>query len=286
MPNPTLSEDKTAERAYWTQKMEEANTFMEEMRTYPIKECGEPMASLLEAADGLEVQFSTSKINNEHPRVFFCREGLIKNFRAVAREMNDRGWVLKVEDGYRSPEMQRAQSHNPRHFDLILRNTIWELGGAIPDPAFMLRRMGAIIAIRCRLGTHVSGSAIDISVFDRDTCGEIERGGHYIEISERTPMDSPFISAQERQNRADIQAIFTRHGWQAYPWEFWHFSSGDSYTESLRKTGQPGRYGPVYFDGRTIEPMNDSLSDELLEPLSFYESEIQAALHRLESAKQ
>lgn len=263
--------------------MEEAISFMEDMRTYPVQECGEPMASLVEAADGLEVRFSTSKINNEHPRVFFCREGLIEKFRTVAREMNDRGWVLKVEDGYRSPEMQRAQSHNPRHFDLILKNTIWELGGAIPDPALMLRRMGAIIALRCRVGTHVSGSAIDISVFDRETGAEIERGGHYIEISECTPMDSPFISEQERLHRQEIQTLLARHDWHAYPWEFWHFSSGDSYAESLRNTGKPGRYGPVHFDGRSIVPIDDATSDQLLEPLEFYQTEIQAALKRLDS---
>lgn len=262
--------------------MEEAIDFMEQMRTYPIQECGEPMASLIEAADGLEVQFSTSKINSIHPRVFYCRQGLIESFRAVARDMNDRGWVLKVEDGYRSPEMQRAQSHNPRHFDLILKNTIWELGGAIPDPELMLRRMGAIIALRCRVGTHVSGSAIDISVFDRSSGAEIERGGHYIEISARTPMTSPFISSSERKNREEIQAVMANHGWVAYPWEFWHFSRNDSYAESLLSTGHAGRYGPVDFDGQTARPIPDPLSDQLLEPVEFYEKEIQAALRRLE----
>jgi D-alanyl-D-alanine dipeptidase len=282
MTTPADSDADAAERAYWTKSMEEAIAFMEQMRRYPIEECGEPMASLIEAADGLEVQFSTSKINHIHPRVFFCREGLIEGFRAIARAMNDRGWVLKVEDGYRSPEMQRAQSHNPRHFDLILKNTIWELGGAIPDPELMLRRMGAIIALRARVGTHVSGSAIDISVFDRETGAEIERGGPYIEISARTPMASPFISANQKKNREAIQALMASHGWIAYPWEFWHFSRNDSYAESLLNTGRAGRYGPIDFDGVSARPIPDPLSDQLLEPLEFYQKEIQSALLRLE----
>jgi D-alanyl-D-alanine dipeptidase len=269
-----------ANREYWTTQLDEAFAFMEAMRVYPIEECGEPMVSLCEASDGLEVEFSTTLINRTHPRVFFVREGLIKHFRAAAREMNDRGWVLKIEDGYRSPEMQRAQSHNPAHFDVILEKVMWELNGQVPTPELMFRRLSALIATRCRIGTHISGSAIDISVFDRTTGNELERGGTYIEISERTPMASPFITEEERKNRTEITAIMHRNGWFAYPYEFWHFSSGDSYAESLAGTGRPGRYGPVAFDGKSITVIPEPASDEMLEPLEFYERQIKAALER------
>lgn len=279
-----MQDTEHKERAFWTLKIEEAREFMEKMRAYPIVECGEPMASLQDAVDGLEVQFSTRLINNRYQRVFFCRERLISKFRAVAREMNDRGWILKVEDAYRSPEMQRAQGQNPRHFDLILQKSIWELGGVVPEPAFLMGRMSAIIAARCRIGTHVSGSAIDISVFDRETGQELPRGGQYVEISHRTPMDSPFITPEERENRCQITEIFRRHGWWEYPWEFWHYSSGDSYQESLSGSTQPARYGPVFFDGKSITPIEDSLSDELLNPEEFYETQIRASLQRLNEA--
>lgn len=91
---------------------------------------------------------------------------------------------------------------------------MWELGGRVPDPAFLLRRVSALIVTRWRIGTHVSGSAIDVSVFDRTTGSEILRGGKYIEISARTPMDSPFITEDERNNRQRITEIFRAHGWQ------------------------------------------------------------------------
>lgn len=243
------------------------------------------MASLKDAADGLEVQFSTTLINGHHPRIFYCREGLIPQFQAVARTMNERGWILKVEDGYRSPEMQRDQSRSPQNFDLVLQKTIWELGGAIPEPAFLMRRMGALVAARCRVGTHVSGSAIDISVLDRTTGKEIPRGGlshRYTEFSHRTPMDSPFISEQERNNRLEITAIFRQHGWQEYPWEFWHYNSGDCYHEYLSGSGKPARYGPVDFDGKTCTPIPAPENDALLNPEEFYHAQIQAALLRLQ----
>ncbi len=275
----------TKERAFWTLKMEEAQEFMEKMRTYPIEECGEPMASLEHAVDRLEVRFSDTLINDCHPRVFYCREQLIPKFQAVAKAMNERGWILKVEDAYRSPEMQRAQAHNPRHFDLVLKNAMWELGGVVPEPAFLMRRMSALIATRCRVGTHVSGSAIDVSVLDRSTGQDIPRGGRYIEISHRTPMDSPFISEEERNNRREITTLFRRHGWWEYPWEFWHYSSGDCYKEHLSVSGRPARYGPVIFDGESCVPISDPLSDRLLDPEEFYVEQIRSALLRLGQAE-
>jgi len=272
--------DEENRRSYWNEKMEEAHAFFAKMGTYPIEESGEPMASLVEASDGLEVLFSDTRINNEFPRVYVVRAGLIDAYRSVAHEMNERGWVLKVEDGYRSPEMQRAQSHNPKHFDAILEKVIWELGGELPSPEFMLRRLGVLIATRCRVGTHVSGSAIDISVVSRETGEDIDRGGKYIEFSEITPMDTPFINSSQRENRRQITEIFRRHGWWAYPWEFWHYSSGDSYAEYLSGSGKPGRYGPVIFDGNNIVPMSEEEACVLLEPLEFYRRQISAALRR------
>jgi len=273
---------KQTPRQYWIEQMDEAFAFMEAMRRYPLAECGERLVSLHEAAEGVEVLFSETLINNCFPRVYFVREGLIGPFRAVAREMNERGWVLKVEDGYRSPEMQRAQSHNPANFDRVLEKVIWELDGALPGPELMLRRLSALIATRCRVGTHVSGSAIDISVFDRSTGREIERGGTYIEISERTPLASPFVTPEQSANRVAIDAVMRRHGWFAYPYEFWHFSAGDCYAESLAGSGRAARYGAVRFDpaSGTQALLAEEESDALLEPLEFYRTQIEAALAR------
>jgi D-alanyl-D-alanine dipeptidase len=286
MNQATLPSLESSEaRAFWTLRMDQAFNFMEKMRTYPLEECGEEMISLGEVTKGLEILFSTNLLNNQFPRVYFIRSGLADSFRKIATEMNDRGWILKVEDGYRSPEMQRAQSHNPKHFDTILQKVIWELGGKIPPPDMMLRRMSAMIATRCRIGTHVSGTAVDISVFDKSTGKEVDRGGSYIEFSVRTPMNSPFITPEQHANRQQITDIFARHGWITYPFEFWHYSSGDSYAQFLTNSGKPSRYGPVRFDGKKIEIISGPDCDDLLEPVEFYEKQIHAALNRLNQVK-
>jgi D-alanyl-D-alanine dipeptidase len=247
MPTPT---DDGARRAFWTAMLDEADTFMEEVIAYPLQECGEPMASLLEAAPaaGVEVAFSDQPHSHGLPRQYFLRAGLVPRFLAAAAEMNARGWVLKVEDGYRTTVMQRGLGLNEGIFTAILRQVQWECGGARPPVDLLVRRLGSLVANAPKVGTHMSGSAMDVSVLRRDTGEEVDRGGPYPEMSERTPMASPFVTEHARQNRREITALLGRHGFVAYPWEFWHYSDGDAYAELLKHTGRPARYGPVHMN--------------------------------------
>ena len=64
-------------------------------------------------------------------------------------------------------------------------------------------------------------------------------------------MNSPFISREAMSNRREITAIFRESGFVAYPYEFWHYSSGDAYQQLLLDTGKPARYGAVDFDQTT-----------------------------------
>ena len=76
----------------------------------PAPPAHEPLLPLQDAAKNLNVHFSTILLGGQFPHQFFLRQGLIKNFQQVAKAMNDRGWILHVEDGYRTPAMQRGLS--------------------------------------------------------------------------------------------------------------------------------------------------------------------------------
>lgn len=281
--NLIMHDQETQRRKYWTEQMEAAHRFMQTMRSYPVEESGEPLVSLKEAAAdaGAEVLFSKSEIAEGFERIHFLRAGLIAGFQNAAREMNERGWVLKVEDGFRSVEMQRNLSRKPSVFDAVLETTIWELNGAAPEPEFFLRRLSALTATRPKIGTHMSGSAIDISVYSRENGGEIDRGKPYLEMSEVTPMASPFIAEKAAHNRREILQIMQRNGFIAYPYEFWHFSGGDCYAEFLTSSNRPARYGAVHFDPETLEVTPIEEPDELLQPVEVMQSEIQNSLQRL-----
>jgi D-alanyl-D-alanine dipeptidase len=281
MANPRADDDRR--RTFWAEQMEAAFRFMEEVAAWPVEECGEPLTSLREAAEEahVETHFSETKLGGRFERVFRLRRGLIPDFVAVARAMNDRGWALKVEDGYRDRTMQRWLGEAPGVFDVILRRVVWELGGRPPTPDFMHRRLTALVATRPRIGTHMSGSALDISVLRRDDGAEVFRGGPYLEMSDLTPLESPFLDAQARRNRRDITDLMRRHGFMAYPYEFWHYSKGDAYAEMLARSGRPGRYAAVDADLATgrVTAIADPLTP--LHRLDEVRANIEAALRRL-----
>jgi len=280
-----MQSDEVARRAYWTQQLEAAYAFMfESILPYPVVECGEPFVSLREAAEQADVvvAFSSLKHVNDLERLFYLREGQISNFLGAAKKMNELGWVLRVEDGYRTREIQKYLGLTPKVFDAVLQRVMWELGGKVPSPEFMFRRCSALVATVPKFATHMSGSAIDISVMSRnDPALEVDRGGPYIELSELTPMDSPFVSGVGQRHRNQITALMRDFGFVEYPWEFWHYSSGDAYDQFLRKTGKPAIYGAVDWDPVTnvVSPMADATT-----PLNSEEeirTEIEAALQRL-----
>ena len=77
-------------------------------KEYKPHECGEAFASMLEAIRdaSVEVVFSSKKHVDGLDRQYFLRTGLVSPFLAAAREMNDRGWVMIVEDAFRDRRMQ------------------------------------------------------------------------------------------------------------------------------------------------------------------------------------
>lgn len=247
-------------REYWRRRMEEAFAFMRAVEAYPVEECGEPLADLVGAvaAAGAEVVFSGTPCVDGLPRLFLLREGLVGRFVAACREMNARGWVMKVEDAYRTRAMQKALALKPSVFQCVWRTTAWEAGGEPPQD-LLARRLAATVAASPKVGTHMSGSAMDISVLDRATGVEVDRGGPYLTMSAVTPMDSPFMSPAAKRNRREITGLMRRHGFATYPYEFWHYNAGDAYAGHLAGVGEPARYGPVEYDSATgrVTPISD-----------------------------
>jgi D-alanyl-D-alanine dipeptidase len=282
----TSTSDDAVRRAYWTEQMERGYGFVQQLIAFPVRECGECFASIPDAASsaGVEMLFSTSKIAGEMDRVFCMRESLVRDVVAIGRTMNERGWVLKIEDGFRTLEMQRQLMRKPQVFDAILRKCIWENGGEIPPVELVFRRAIVLTANMPKIGTHMSGSAIDISVFHRDDGCEVWRGNPYLEMSERTPMRSPFVEPAALENRLAITAAMEAHGFMHFPFEFWHFNKGDAGAHILTSNPAPCRYGPVNWDRATneVSPVADPLA--LLNPLPVIEQEIAAAVQRARDA--
>ena len=275
--------DEAARVAFWVEYMEQSYALTEAIMRHPLQESREGFASIRAAAEaaGVEVRFSTTQLAGTFERLFVIRESLIPDLVAIARDMNARGWLLKIEDGYRTREMQTALGRAPAVFDRILQSCIRECGGRRPAVELVSRRAMVLVANVPVTGTHMAGAAVDISVLRRADGAEVWRGKPYLEMSEYTPMNSPFVSAEERHNRQEITRVMERHGFLHYPGEFWHYNKGDSLYQIQARTGQPGRYGPVDWDPATnrVTPYGDPLG--VLTPLETLESLVQQSLARL-----
>ncbi len=275
--------NETERRKYWSKQVEQAYDFMERVHEYPVKECGEPMISLRQAVKDarLTVKFSDTKIADKYKRVFYLREGLIKNFLAVAKELNDRGWFLKVEDCFRTRNMQKQAGFQNSVFNSILKKVIWEKDGEIPSPELMYRRLNAFIANSARSCTYISGSAIDVSVYQASNLSQLDRGIRYMQMSEQTFMDSPFISETATKNRREIRRILKKHGFVAHPFQFWHFSQGSAYTECVTESGEDAKYGAINFDLSSggIVPLENP--ENSLYSIEEVQEKIQSALKRI-----
>jgi len=262
--------------------MELGSKMVEKLLAFPVEECGEAFAAIEPAAEaaGVEMMFSDSKIGGDLDRVYFMRKSLVDDVVAIGREMNERSWILKIEDAFRSLQMQSTLVRKPSVFDSVLRKCIWEKDGEIPSVEFVFRRALIMVANIPKIGTHMSGSAIDISVF-REDGSEVCRGGPYLEVSEKTPMRSPFVTEEELNNRLEITALLESHGFMHFPFEFWHFNKGDAGDHILNGISSPCRFGAVNWDRETNEvvPVADPLSP--LNPLAQIELEIEAAMARL-----
>ncbi len=261
---PSPSADDAAKRRYWTEHMEQNYALLQAMATYPIEENLEALESIPDAAAaaGVEMAFSDTKIAGDLDRVFAIRIGLVADLIAIARDMNARGWILKIEDGFRTREMQTQLGLKPALFDTIVRTCQWEHGTEDPPLELVRRRATCLVANYPYSGTHTMGAAVDVSVLRRDDVSEVWRGYPYLEMSVVTPMESPFIEPEHLQNRLAITAMMARHGFLHYPGEFWHYKKGDPLFHVKSKTGAPASYGPVHWDAASgmVTPFDDTTS--------------------------
>ena len=249
-------------RLYWAEQMDAAVALVRAAAAHPLAESGEPCGRLDEAAHdaGVEMAFSDRPHANGGPRIWLLRESLIEGVLAAAETLaSRRGWRLVIEDCYRTREMQRQLALLPAVLDRVRERARWELEGADPPRELVVRRLAAVIAAAPNVGTHMSASAIDVSVVERRTNALLDRGGPYLEISELTPMGSPFIDSRQQAVREAVTEAMAEQGFVAYPYEFWHYNRGDVFEHHLHGNPAAAPYGPVDVDLETgeVTPMAD-----------------------------
>lgn len=241
--------------------MEAAYAFMQRLLEYPLAECSETLAAVPDAARaaGVRIEFPAGLKLGSLERVFALRRSLVPRLLAIAEALLRQGLVLKLEDAYRSLDVQRRGACCDFILKGVLAKVRWELNGGEPTAELLQRRIAVLTATTPKFANHMSGSAIDISVLRAADGREFDRGAPYLTLSEVTPMASPFISAEARRNRALVNEVFAAQSFLPYPYEYWHYSHGDADYELVAAAGRPGRFGPVHWDAATgaVRPVED-----------------------------
>jgi D-alanyl-D-alanine dipeptidase len=248
-------------RAYWTDRMEAAYAFMQRLLEYPVRECGEPLRCLRrQAAEvGVDMVFPADRKLGLFDRLFLVRSSLIDGLLAVGEGLLQRGFVLRVEDGYRPPERQARGATSDYALRHVLAKVRWELCGRMPSAELVFRRLSVWTATTPKFANHTAGCAVDVMLLRRGDRTPIDLGAPYPELSHLTPMDSPFVPDPARRHRELLCGVFAEQGFIPYPFEFWHFSRGDADCEMMTGAGAPARFGPVHWSDKSgqVTPVAD-----------------------------
>src|SRR5262249_37431927 len=70
---------------------------------------------------------------------------------------------------------------------------------------------------------HNRGAAVDVTLVDFKTGRELPMPTHFDDFSPRAAADYAGVSEEAKKNRAILQEVMKKHGFQIFPSEWWHF---------------------------------------------------------------
>ncbi len=233
--------------AFWQAQLRDATRFMDAVSAHALEESGEPLVDLAAAAAtaGSPLVCLSDAHPTSRPRDHRLRAGNVEPLLAVAERLHEQGFVLLVEDTFRSAATQRATGSSSAVVDAFVRMLARSDEPMADDE--IANGMMAVVAGTLKRAGHVAGAAIDVTVVDA-AGRELDRGAPYLDFSERMPMRSPFVTREQADARAFITTTMAVHDFTAYPYEFWHYSRGDALAAVGGTSSSPARYGPVDVD--------------------------------------
>ncbi len=147
--------------------------------------------------------------------------------RAVAQEMQTKGYTILLKDAYR-PHRALADIYR------------WSL---TPDESMKQRYYPRISKAQIhsdkyigKFSEHSLGIAVDITLLDSQTGQELDMGGpiDFLDPSSATRYDGNLISETAKKNRAMLRATMRKHGFYNYKKEWWHYWLGQPKQPTLR----------------------------------------------------
>jgi len=131
-----------------------------------------------------------------YPAAFVHRD-VAAALAAVQVDLAKQGLALKIYDGYRPFSVQQKM------WDLIRDERY------VSNPAV-------------NKGRHTRGTAVDVTLVDK-LGNELLMPSPFDDFTEAAHRDSKTMTATQRANMLTLQDAMMRHGFEPYPFEWWHF---------------------------------------------------------------
>ncbi len=138
----------------------------------------------------------TGKVLYPHPSVFVHKD-VAAALEKIQAELFLEGYGLKIYDGYRPLSVQAK---------------MWEL---VPDERYVSDPGKS-------KGKHTRGTAVDVTLVDR-MGNELKMPTGYDDFTEKAHRFSNKWNTLEKANSDKLEAIMKKHGFEAFPYEWWHF---------------------------------------------------------------
>ncbi len=127
------------------------------------------------------------------------RRSVAERLAKVQAELSAQGLGIKVWDGYRPRSVQ------------------YEFWKVLPDPRY--------VGDPKQGSRHNRGAAVDLTFVDLATGKELEMPTGYDDFSPKAAADFKLASPTAMKNRTVLQQVMTRHGFEIFPSEWWHFDA-------------------------------------------------------------
>lgn len=198
---------------------------------------GDEMKNLIEMFWDLPgVKFDTS---NE--KLHFLRELVAMQLKSACKDFLEMGLTPEIVFTYRPISTQKG----------LFQKRVTKTKEENPnlDSTNLLSLANMFSAGIPKLAAHTQGAAVDILLWDKDG-NLLDFGIEYPAGSELSHTNSTKISPEAKQNRNILVGTMTKHGFVNYPFEYWHFSLGDT-DYAYQNNQKTTMYLPIDYDPNT-----------------------------------
>ena len=151
----------------------------------------------------------------EEPVALMTKEGALALSKA-ADILREQGYRLKIFDAYRP---QRSVDHFKRWSRDVSDERMKQY--FYPDLPKSLLFIKGYLASH---SGHSRGSTVDLTIFDMATGKEVDMGGTFDLLGERSHYNCYGITPQQRENRHILRNAMKAAGFIPYDKEWWHFT--------------------------------------------------------------